>query len=95
MGCPRYQTLQRLRDLIVLHRVLRTTVGVRVCVAAITRLAKGTISLVAKRYAFSSRVSAAVFTRMGVATLSGIDVNLSQAGCLCALTVPRFFHQIE
>ena len=95
MGCPWYQTLQRLRDVIVLPRVLRTTIGVRLCVAVITRLAKGTISLVAMRYAFSSRASAAVFTRMGVSTLSGIDVNLLQAGCLCVLTDPRFFRQIK
>ena len=95
MGCPRYQTLQRLLDLIILARVLRTTVGVRLVVAAITRLAKGTISLVATTYAFSSRVSVAISTRMGTATLSGIDVNVSQAGCLCALTDPRFFRQME
>ena len=95
MGCPRYQALQRLRDLIILPRVLRTTVGVGFEEAAITRRAKGTMSLIATRYAFSPRVSVAISTRMGTATLSGIDVNVSQAGCLCALTDSRFFRQME
>ena len=95
MGYPWYQTLQRLWDLIVLLRMSRMMVGVGFIEAAITRRAKGTMSLMATRYAFSPRVSAAVFALLGIATLSEIHVNLSQANDIYALTASRFFHQVE
>ena len=95
MGCPWYQTLQRLWDLIVPLRMSRTMFGVGFLEAAITSRAKGTMSLIATRYTFSPRVSAGIYALLGIATLSKIDVNLSQAGDLYALTAPRFFHQVE